>query len=808
MNTQIFNQFKSAIANGGLSNAVKVERNNGAFCTAVISGKHFRVDLSAETISVKLGENPIKVRSVAEMIAVFAVTGGNVNKEEIIISSEEEAAVVASLMYIMDCHVGMGKYQAYVLSIQETARIKALEAEAASIEEYNAKVEEALFVFVHGFFKDGQFNIESSFEGMINSEELDEMFEFDSCIYLDWKEDSNGIVEFTPSHPHAVKIAVDTGFYSSDSTKIMVKKGLSFVQLGSVEFFHEYDKEPCAIFRLENESITGSAKVVADYRIGKIDKFVNANLVADIVNKMDVKSMMKSAVNSRIEKYGNTFMEDYFYYRLNMQYQFPGTEEEEYESSKRQFMTEVFLRWDDPFTFETVDGFLKRAEDNNWDTIGNPVFENIVMTYREEGYKFSTLSEKIKDSWWHFLSSKNSGIERDVYVSWFSKRFVDNGLEYGQNMASFSRGFEFMEHMNSEQHSLWGQGKKRIAISSLPFYIQVATMTKGSEKLINVSRIGMLHSPVGVSLTGRLSVKDYSNTSATLLMYANYLGDKGLSFNPKEYVGFGDNMIDLMNGASKQLIHEINSLDDLRMIGEIVSDMQELTDEVKSAKTVQGVINAVLSDERAKAFFKEYKEIRAAKVYNRLANKKQETLIPIVKFAGENMSVRHLEKENPINLIIGEITSCCQKIDGAGEEVCIDGWKDPYSINYIFENKSGNFYAHTWVWQAKNGDIILDSVESRDFVSVKEIAECIIGMAKEYAKIGLKVAISEDVSYGCTGEVLEELKKMEVLSPVFLCGESKTEYRYQDTDPDDDIRYIICDNKVAEDLNLKKGIIR
>ena len=54
-----------------------------------------------------------------------------------------------------------------------------------------------------------------------------------------------------------------------------------------------------------------------------------------------------------------------------------------------------------------------------------------------------------------------------------------------------------------------------------------------------------------------------------------------------------------------------------------------------------------------------------------------------------------LPKSDCRNLIIGDLTGCCQRIGGAGEDVCIEGWTDPYSVNAVFGSRSKDeFHAH------------------------------------------------------------------------------------------------------------------
>ena len=101
-----------------------------------------------------------------------------------------------------------------------------------------------------------------------------------------------------------------------------------------------------------------------------------------------------------------------------------------------------------------------------------------------------------------------------------------------------------------------------------------------------------------------------------------------------------------------------------------------------------------------------------------------------------------LPKSDCRNLIIGDLTGCCQRIGGAGEDVCIEGWTDPYSVNAVFGSRSKDeFHAHTWVWETYCGDIVLDSIEGRSFVDHTLVADLVLELAQQMKKKGVKVFI-------------------------------------------------------------------
>lgn len=141
-----------------------------------------------------------------------------------------------------------------------------------------------------------------------------------------------------------------------------------------------------------------------------------------------------------------------------------------------------------------------------------------------------------------------------------------------------------------------------------------------------------------------------------------------------------------------------------------------------------------------------------------------------------------LPKPDYRNLVMGDITGCCQRIGGAGEDVCIEGWTDPYSINIVFGDRSKDeFYAHAWVWETSQGDIVLDSVEGRSFIDYKAVSELILELAQQMKNKRVRVFLS-NTSYGLTKDVISHFKKRGLVSEA-ICPDSMSEYSYMDTWP-------------------------
>ena len=143
-----------------------------------------------------------------------------------------------------------------------------------------------------------------------------------------------------------------------------------------------------------------------------------------------------------------------------------------------------------------------------------------------------------------------------------------------------------------------------------------------------------------------------------------------------------------------------------------------------------------------------------------------------------------LPKSDYRNLVIGNMTGCCQRIGGEGEDVCIEGWTDPYSVNVVFGSRSKDeFHAHIWVWETYHGDIVLDSVEGRSFVEHADVAKLILELTQQMKHKGVKVFLS-NTSYGLTRDIVSYFKRRGLVSEA-ICPESVMEYSYMDTEPGD-----------------------
>lgn len=156
---------------------------------------------------------------------------------------------------------------------------------------------------------------------------------------------------------------------------------------------------------------------------------------------------------------------------------------------------------------------------------------------------------------------------------------------------------------------------------------------------------------------------------------------------------------------------------------------------------------------------------------------------PQIDLESGSLQLSLLDKKDPINLYIGEYTSCCQKLGGFGDSVCREGWNDTESVNYVFRSStSGVIVAHMWVWRDINNNLVIDSIEGKSFVSAVDVSFLVRDFTEICNQKGIEVMLST-TGYGLTRDVVAASKVEEFV----VCADSKTKYRYKDAAIGEDI---------------------
>lgn len=82
--------------------------------------------------------------------------------------------------------------------------------------------------------------------------------------------------------------------------------------------------------------------------------------------------------------------------------------------------------------------------------------------------------------------------------------------------------------------------------------------------------------------------------------------------------------------------------------------------------------------------------------------------------------IRFLDHTDPMALELGDMTHCCQHLGGVGESCVIAGIKEPKS-GFLVVEKKGSIRAQAWVWESDEKTLVLDSLETADFVSAEKV---------------------------------------------------------------------------------------
>ncbi len=104
---------------------------------------------------------------------------------------------------------------------------------------------------------------------------------------------------------------------------------------------------------------------------------------------------------------------------------------------------------------------------------------------------------------------------------------------------------------------------------------------------------------------------------------------------------------------------------------------------------------------------------------------------------GDIVTYEMLDKSNPLGAVVGNITNCCQRCNGAGSGCVEYGMTKPNSSFIVFRNK-GAILGQAWVWyDEKNKQVTLDNIEVPD--SKLNIVEKDKKVQKQFVKTLLRL---------------------------------------------------------------------
>ena len=143
-------------------------------------------------------------------------------------------------------------------------------------------------------------------------------------------------------------------------------------------------------------------------------------------------------------------------------------------------------------------------------------------------------------------------------------------------------------------------------------------------------------------------------------------------------------------------------------------------------------------------------------------NKDNKCTIPNIKGSVNKYEFEMIQKNNPIGLILGYATDCCQTFDNNGEECLIAGYERENSTFFVVKKKN-KIYAQSWVWEktTKEGKRVLcfDSIEvlGKDLNKSKDILQCYLE-ASSHLKYDYIIAGADGNSIPKGIESLGEIK--------------------------------------------------
>ena len=157
-------------------------------------------------------------------------------------------------------------------------------------------------------------------------------------------------------------------------------------------------------------------------------------------------------------------------------------------------------------------------------------------------------------------------------------------------------------------------------------------------------------------------------------------------------------------------------------------------------------------------------------------------MMPLFAACINGMTLTKLPEFDLANHYVGDLTGCCQHLDGAGKKVCKNGWENSHNCNYIFKSANNSIIAHMWVWMDSNSNLVVDSIEARSFASKEDIAKLLKVFAEKMAKKGHKVLIRKRKH--CVEEKVAEILGLEEVAEAGETLHGK-DWGYSDTDPGD-----------------------
>lgn len=100
-----------------------------------------------------------------------------------------------------------------------------------------------------------------------------------------------------------------------------------------------------------------------------------------------------------------------------------------------------------------------------------------------------------------------------------------------------------------------------------------------------------------------------------------------------------------------------------------------------------------------------------AQEWLRLAAQVDRSTIPVVRVAKGGLTLRTLDRLDPLAFGLGEATHCCMHVGGQAETCLRHGITSPDGCFWVVENTQGTVIAQSWVWRSR-AHVVVDNVEA------------------------------------------------------------------------------------------------
>lgn len=115
-------------------------------------------------------------------------------------------------------------------------------------------------------------------------------------------------------------------------------------------------------------------------------------------------------------------------------------------------------------------------------------------------------------------------------------------------------------------------------------------------------------------------------------------------------------------------------------------------------------------------------------------------------------TLMQLDSNDPLQVMAGLLTDCCQHLHGAASSCAKAAWRDPRAAIWaVF--KDGKMVAQSFVWRSENDDLVLDSVEAKGGFRNNDSVAGLFKLAAEsvVGRLGIqRVLVPAECNYGLT----------------------------------------------------------